>query len=154
MYLDVDSFEVFEINSVWNQTFFDSKKIFANKIFVLLFLDIICYCILLASNKAFTQLYNNLFLYIFRIVVAVIFQYNEVYDCAISCDTAGMLEYWAGQKRDFGFPKNLKFEYKTDTDLFEFVAVSSKLFYNVYCTGIQKEIRWWILNSSKNPSYN
>ena len=56
--------------------------------------------------------------------VAVFFQYNEVYDVSISCDTAGMIEYWAGQKRDFGFPKNLKFEYKTDTDLFEFVAVS------------------------------
>ena len=35
-----------------------------------------------------------------------------------------MIEYWSGQKSDFQFPTNVKFEYKTDTDLFEFVAVS------------------------------
>ena len=34
-----------------------------------------------------------------------------------------MVEYWSGQKNDFIFPKDVKFEYKTDTDLFEFVAV-------------------------------
>lgn len=49
-------------------------------------------------------------------------KYNLAADIAISCDKAGMVEYWAGQKKEFGFPTNLKFEYKTDTDLFEFVA--------------------------------
>jgi len=48
--------------------------------------------------------------------------FNHVYNAAISCDKAGMLEYWSGQDKDFEFPTNLEFEYKTDTDLFEFVA--------------------------------
>lgn len=34
-----------------------------------------------------------------------------------------MLEYWTGQRKDYQFPTNMKFEYKTDTDLFDFVAV-------------------------------
>jgi len=48
--------------------------------------------------------------------------FNPVYETAISCDRAGMLEYWSGQMNDYKFPSNLKFEFKTDTDLFEFVA--------------------------------
>ena len=53
-------------------------------------------------------------------------QYNPVYDVAVSSDKAGMVEYWSGQELGFKFPsKQLKFEYKTDTDLFEFVKVSS-----------------------------
>ncbi|XP_065674535.1 peptidylprolyl isomerase domain and WD repeat-containing protein 1 isoform X2 [Hydra vulgaris] len=49
-------------------------------------------------------------------------KYNPVYDVMISADESGMLEYWSGQKQDFLFPKNVKFEFKTDTDLFHFVA--------------------------------
>lgn len=48
--------------------------------------------------------------------------FNPVHEMAISCDQAGMLEYWSGQESDFQFPKNIKFEFKTDTDLFEFVG--------------------------------
>ena len=48
--------------------------------------------------------------------------FNPVYEVAISCDKAGMVEYWGGQAKDFQFPTNIKFEFKTDTDLFEFVA--------------------------------
>ena len=52
-------------------------------------------------------------------------QYNPVYDIALSSDKAGMIEYWSGQKLGYKFPaKQLKFQYKTDTDLFEFVMVS------------------------------
>ena len=50
-------------------------------------------------------------------------QYNSVYDVAISGDQSGMLEYWAGPAQDYGFPKSVKFEYKTDTDLYEFIKV-------------------------------
>ncbi|KAJ7375635.1 Peptidylprolyl isomerase domain and WD repeat containing protein 1, partial [Desmophyllum pertusum] len=32
-----------------------------------------------------------------------------------------MVEYWSGIKRDLQFPKNVDFEFKTDTDLFEFI---------------------------------
>ena len=52
------------------------------------------------------------------------FQYNAVYDIAISADEAGMVEYWSGVKQDLAFPRNVDFEYKTDTDLFEFIMVS------------------------------
>lgn len=52
-------------------------------------------------------------------------QYNPLYDVALSSDKAGMIEYWSGQASGFKFPeKQLNFEYKTDTDLFEFVMVS------------------------------
>ena len=54
----------------------------------------------------------------------IYFKFNPVYDVAVSCDEAGMVEYWSGQKKDYKFPNNLKFEFKTDTDLFEFIAVS------------------------------
>lgn len=53
-----------------------------------------------------------------------VLQYNAVYDVAASADEAGMVEYWSGVKNDLGFPKNVDFEYKTDTDLFEFIMVS------------------------------
>ena len=43
---------------------------------------------------------------------------------AISADEAGIVEYWSGLKNDVQFPKNVNFEYKTDTDLFEFIMVS------------------------------
>ncbi|KAL9951874.1 hypothetical protein ACROYT_G044613 [Oculina patagonica] len=48
-------------------------------------------------------------------------KYNAVYDVAVSADEAGMVEYWSGIKHDLQFPKNIDFEYKTDTDLFEFI---------------------------------
>lgn len=47
-----------------------------------------------------------------------------MYDVAISADEAGIVEYWSGLKNDVQFPKNVNFEYKTDTDLFEFIMVS------------------------------
>ena len=51
-------------------------------------------------------------------------QYNSAYDIVVSGDEAGMLEYWSGPSQDYSFPKTVKFEYKTDTDLYEFVKVS------------------------------
>ena len=50
-------------------------------------------------------------------------QYNAMYDVAVSADEAGMVEYWSGIKHDLQFPKNVDFEFKTDTDLFEFIMV-------------------------------
>jgi len=49
-------------------------------------------------------------------------KYNPHYDVVISGDLAGMMEYWSGQQHDYQFPSNVKFEFKTDTDLFEFIA--------------------------------
>ena len=54
-------------------------------------------------------------------------QYNSAYDIVVSGDEAGMLEYWSGPSQDYSFPKTVKFEYKTDTDLYEFVKVRLSL---------------------------
>lgn len=43
----------------------------------------------------------------------------------VSGDEAGMIEYWSGLKGDCKFPQNIDFQYKTDTDLFDFVMVST-----------------------------
>ena len=59
-----------------------------------------------------------------RHILHFVLQYNAIYDIAVSADEAGMLEYWSGIKHDLTFPKNVDFEYKTDTDLFEFIMVS------------------------------
>ena len=60
-------------------------------------------------------------------------QYNAVYDVAVSADEAGMIEYWSGIKHDVQFPKNVNFEFKTDTDLFEFIMVSG---------GVEEKTNW------------
>jgi len=46
--------------------------------------------------------------------------YNATFDVAISADRGGMIEYWRGPKGDYGIPKNVAFESKIDTDLYEF----------------------------------
>ncbi len=51
------------------------------------------------------------------------FQYNAHFDWAISIDEMGLVEYWSGYKGDYKFPDNVQFEYKTDTDLYEFAKV-------------------------------
>lgn len=52
--------------------------------------------------------------------VAVI-KYNHVYEVAVSVDKAGIVEYWTGPKHEYKFPRNVKFDSKLDTDLFDFV---------------------------------
>ncbi|XP_071952019.1 peptidylprolyl isomerase domain and WD repeat-containing protein 1-like [Antedon mediterranea] len=51
----------------------------------------------------------------------IFIKYNPVYEVAISIDKQGMVEYWTGPKKDYQFPKNVAFGYKTDTDLYEFL---------------------------------
>ncbi|KAM3959254.1 peptidylprolyl isomerase domain and WD repeat-containing protein 1 [Aphomia sociella] len=48
-------------------------------------------------------------------------RYNPVYETAVSVDKAGIVEYWTGPKYEYKFPRNVKFESKLDTDLFDFV---------------------------------
>lgn len=45
---------------------------------------------------------------------------NPQFRVIVSADKAGMLEYWTGLPSEFRFPKNVHWEYKTDTDLYEF----------------------------------
>lgn len=42
----------------------------------------------------------------------------------VSADSGGMVEYWTGPKQDYKFPKNVSWQYKLDTDLYEFAKVS------------------------------
>ena len=53
-------------------------------------------------------------------------QYNPVYEVMLSVDKQGMVEYWTGPKKDYKFPTQVAFKYKTDTDLYEFVKVRSR----------------------------
>lgn len=48
-------------------------------------------------------------------------KFNLVYEVILSCDKKGMIEYWSGLKRDFKFPKCVKFDSKLDTNLYELV---------------------------------
>ncbi|KAK2490492.1 hypothetical protein MC885_019822 [Smutsia gigantea] len=45
---------------------------------------------------------------------------NPVYKAIVSSDKSGMIEYWTGPPHEYKFPKNINWEYKTDTDLYEF----------------------------------
>ncbi|RMC04471.1 hypothetical protein DUI87_18916 [Hirundo rustica rustica] len=45
---------------------------------------------------------------------------NPVYKAVVSSDKSGMIEYWTGTPHEYKFPKNVSWEYKTDTDLYEF----------------------------------
>ena len=44
-----------------------------------------------------------------------------MYEAVVSVDKQGILNYWTGEKSDYAFPKNVDFDSKLDTDLFEFV---------------------------------
>ncbi|CAH8433604.1 unnamed protein product [Dicrocoelium dendriticum] len=44
--------------------------------------------------------------------------YNPVFDCVVSADSDGMLEFWAGPSQNYRFPRLLDWEYKSETDLF------------------------------------
>lgn len=54
-----------------------------------------------------------------------IIKYNPKFDVVISVDKSGMLEYWTGIKQDCIFPKNVAFDSKLDTDLFEFAKIKT-----------------------------
>ena len=51
----------------------------------------------------------------------VFMRYNHIYDVVVSGDASGMIEYWSGPDNSYGFPKNVSFQSKLDTDLYEFV---------------------------------
>src|SRR6266496_284626 len=47
--------------------------------------------------------------------------YNPVYNCVVSIDTGGMIEYWE-PSGDFSKPMNV-FQFKSTTDLYDFKKV-------------------------------
>jgi len=54
-----------------------------------------------------------------------IITYNPIYDCVISVDTGGMLEYWE-PSGDYQKP-TVVFNFKSETDLYEFKKVNPPL---------------------------
>lgn len=50
----------------------------------------------------------------------VTIKFNPKFEVTVSVDKNGILEYWCGPKHDYCFPKNVAFDSKLDTDLFEF----------------------------------
>lgn len=63
----------------------------------------------------------------------VLLQYNSLFETAVSVDTSGMLEYWTGPKNDYVFPRTVDWEFKTDTDLYEFAKVATQQFLLFTC---------------------
>jgi peptidylprolyl isomerase domain and WD repeat-containing protein 1 len=59
--------------------------------------------------------------------------YNDVYDCAVSVDDGGMVEYWRPHG-DYEKPDNV-FQYKSSTGLFEFKKVASLVPPVLLCEG-------------------
>ncbi|XP_055342892.1 peptidylprolyl isomerase domain and WD repeat-containing protein 1-like [Paramacrobiotus metropolitanus] len=56
----------------------------------------------------------------------VIMRFNAVFETVVSVDKTGILEYWRGASGDYKFPQDLlKFEFKSDTDLFDFASSKS-----------------------------
>ncbi|XP_025109974.1 LOW QUALITY PROTEIN: peptidylprolyl isomerase domain and WD repeat-containing protein 1-like [Pomacea canaliculata] len=52
-------------------------------------------------------------------------RYNPVAAVAVSVDEGRMVEYWAGPRGDYQFPRNLSWESKIDTDLYEFLKCNA-----------------------------
>ncbi|XP_065834118.1 peptidylprolyl isomerase domain and WD repeat-containing protein 1-like [Oscarella lobularis] len=52
-------------------------------------------------------------------------KYNSVYDTVVSGDSMGMIEYWTGPTGDYKFPSHVHFEFKTDTDLYDFAKAKA-----------------------------
>ncbi len=60
-------------------------------------------------------------------MVVLVEQYSDKYDCVISADEGGFVEYWQPAE-PFTLPKNVPklWNYKSETDLYEFKKVSIK----------------------------
>lgn len=57
-----------------------------------------------------------------RAVVHLI-AFNDMFNCVVSCDQSGMVEYWSPRpERDFEKPDTV-FDYKSSTGLFAFKKV-------------------------------
>uniref|UniRef100_A0A7E4ZZR6 peptidylprolyl isomerase n=1 Tax=Panagrellus redivivus TaxID=6233 RepID=A0A7E4ZZR6_PANRE len=54
-----------------------------------------------------------------------IMEYIPAKNITISIDERGMLEYWSGARTNYEFPKNVPWEFKGDTDLYEFAKLKA-----------------------------
>ena len=64
------------------------------------------------------------------------FKFNSKFEAVVSSDKTGMIEYWTGPKFDYKFPRNVSYESKMDTDLYEIVKVND--YSKQYTMGIRR----------------
>ena len=62
----------------------------------------------------------------------------------VSADTTGMIEYWRGPAGSYCFPRNIKFDLKIDTDLYEFVKVSEWVKGAIERVRVNECVRVWV----------
>ena len=62
--------------------------------------------------------------------------FNNEYDCVISADEGGMVEYWS-PNNDYEKPPNV-FDMKTSTNLFDFKKVANFHFIICLCANIDQ----------------
>ncbi|GFO03728.1 peptidylprolyl isomerase domain and WD repeat-containing protein 1 [Plakobranchus ocellatus] len=55
-----------------------------------------------------------------HVAPVALMKYNAQLELVVSADKKGMIEFWTGPKQDYTFPRCLKWEFKTDTDLYDF----------------------------------
>ncbi|KAM6188178.1 LOW QUALITY PROTEIN: peptidylprolyl isomerase domain and WD repeat-containing protein 1-like [Sarcoramphus papa] len=63
---------------------------------------------------------------------------NPIYKVVVSSAKSGMIECWTGTPHEYKFPKNVNWEYKTDTDLYEFAkckAYPSSVSFSIFLMG-------------------
>lgn len=71
----------------------------------------------------------------------------------ISVDTSGMLEYWEPEE-PFDLPKNVNFEYKAETDLYDFKKVSKmRMFFMGNVSAPVIDICRFSPSQCQHPSY-
>lgn len=54
----------------------------------------------------------------------ILMKYNELHDCVVSVDQGGIIEYWTPNEQ-FSMPTTVSWQFKTETDLYEFVKGKS-----------------------------
>jgi len=97
-----------------------------------------------ASGEEATRLITTLSFSKFPVKIL---KYNEPFDTVVSIDTSGMIEYWDGTT--FEWPQVVKFQYKTETDLYDFAkkkTVATSLAFSsngllFACMGKDRQVR-------------
>jgi hypothetical protein len=59
------------------------------------------------------------------------YQFNARFNTVISSDVSGMMEYWEPEE-PFDLPKSINFEYKAETDLYDFKKVKPSMFIQLF----------------------
>jgi len=88
-------------------------------------------------------------------VACIVFSHQA--DIVISADEGGMVEYWTGASSDYAFPRNVTFESKVETDLYEFCKNKTSVLNmtvsprgeQVVTVGADRKIRIFMIQTGK-----